>query len=238
MKIIVYDNKKIIAVIPARGGSKGIPRKNIKPLLGKPLIGWTIDEAEKSKYIDRCIVSTEDKEIAKQTVACGGEVPFLRPFELAQDDTPSIDVVLHVLDKLPGYEYVVLLQPTSPLRSAEDIDGAIEFCLERGVASCVSVMEAEHSPYWMYRLDTENLMHPLLKIPSEKSYQRQKLPKAYQLNGAVYVAKTEFVQQKRSFIGEETLGYVMPSERSWDIDTMMDFEYVEMLIQKQRKQWL
>lgn len=229
----MYKGKKILAIIPARGGSKGVPRKNIKILAGKPLIAWTIEEAKKSKFIDMCIVSTEDEEIKSVAEAWGGNVPFMRPAELAQDDTPGIEPVLHAIKMLPGYNFVVLLQATSPLRTVEDIDGAISYCLDRDCESCVSVTEAEHSPYWMYRMDEQSCLRPILKIAKEENYQRQKLPKVYQLNGAVYVASIAFLQREREFIGEETLGYVMPQERSYDIDTMMDFEVTELLLTKQ-----
>ncbi len=226
----MYKGKKILAIIPARGGSKGVPRKNIKMLAGKPLIAWTIEEAKKSKYIDMCIVSTEDQEIKSVAEKWGGNVPFMRPAELAQDDTPGIDPVLHAIKMLPGYDFVVLLQATSPLRTVEDIDGAIAYCLDGNCESCVSVTEAEHSPYWMYQMEIQGQLRSILKIEKEKSYQRQKLPKIYQLNGSVYVARVDFVQRERAFIGEETVGYVMPQERSYDIDTMLDFEVAEVLM--------
>lgn len=228
----MYKGKKILAIIPARGGSKGVPRKNIKMLAGKPLIAWTIEEAKKSKFIDMCIVSTEDEEIKSVAEEWGGNVPFMRPMELAQDDTPGIEPVLHAVKMMPGYDFVVLLQVTSPLRTVEDIDGALAYCLDRDCESCVSVTEAEHSPYWMYQMDMQKRLQPILKMEKEKSYQRQKLPKAFQLNGAVYVANVDFVQRAREFIGEETLGYVMPQERSYDIDTMMDFMMIELLLKQ------
>lgn len=226
----MYKGKKILAIIPARGGSKGVPRKNIKMLAGKPLIVWTIEEAKKSKFIDMCIVSTEDEEIKLVAEKWGGTVPFMRPMELARDDTPGIEPVLHALKMIPGYDFVVLLQVTSPLRTVEDIDGAISYCLNRDCESCVSVTEAEHSPYWMYRMDEQSCLRPILKIAKEESYQRQKLPKVFQLNGAVYVLSIAFVQREREFIGEGTLGYVMPQERSYDIDTTVDFQVVEVLM--------
>ena len=209
-----------------------MPRKNIKMLAGKPLIAWTIEEAKKSKFIDMCIVSTEDEEIKSVAEEWGGHVPFMRPAELAQDDTPGIEPVLHAITMMPGYDFVVLLQATSPLRTAEDIDGAIAYCMEQGSESCVSVTEAEHSPYWMYSMDKENRLQPILKIAKEDSYQRQKLPKVYQLNGAVYVASVDFVRQEREFIGDDTLGYVMPQERSYDIDTVLDFEVAEAVMKR------
>ena len=137
-------------------------------------------------------------------------MPFMRPAELAQDDTPGIEPVLHAIKMLPGYDFVVLLQVTSPLRTVEDIDGAIAYCLDNGSESCVSVTEAEHSPYWMYRMDDQKHLQPILEIEKEESYQRQKLPKVYQLNGAVYVASIDFVQRRKDFVEEDTLGYRMP----------------------------
>ena len=228
----MYKGKKILAVIPARGGSKGVPRKNIKILAGRPLIAWTIEEAKKSKFIDTCIVSTEDEEIKSVSEAWGGVVPFMRPEGLAQDDTPGIEPILHAIRMTPGYEFIVMLQVTSPLRTVEDIDGAIAYCLDKSCESCVSVTEVSHSPFWMYQLDEKKKMHPILQIEKEKSYQRQKLPKIYQLNGAVYVASVDLVKKQYGFIGEDTMGYVMPQERSYDIDSMLDFEVAEILMKR------
>lgn len=235
MVIFMYKDKKILAVIPARGGSKGIPRKNIKPLAGKPLIAWTIEEANKSGYVDTCIVSTEDEEIKKVAEDCGGYVPFLRPAELAQDKTSSVDVILNVLEKFSDHDYVVLLQPTSPLRLVADIDGAIDFCIKQNAESVVSVTTVVHSPYWMYTLNGKKELEPILKISEDKFYQRQSLPQIYQLNGAVYAAKTEFIKKNLGFIDSKTLGYVMPQERSLDIDTTIDFEMTEFFLTHRRR---
>ncbi len=226
----MYHDKKILAIIPARGGSKGVLRKNIRDLNGKPLIAWTIEQVRESKLIDRCVVSTEDEEIRDVALGYGGDVPFLRPKELAADDTPGIDPILHAAGKIPGYDIIVLLQVTSPLRLSSDIDGAIQYCLDMNAPSCVSVTEAECSPYWMYTLDEQKVMNPVLEISKEKSYQRQKLPVVYQLNGAVYVAGVDYLQREKSFCGSGTVGYVMPRERSYDIDTMEDFLWVEFLM--------
>ncbi len=228
----MYKDKKILAIIPARGGSKGVPRKNIKLLAGKPLIAWTIEEAKKSEFIDMCIVSTEDAEIKSVAEKWGGNVPFMRPLELAQDDTPGVDPVLHAVKMMPDYDFVVLLQVTSPLRTVEDIDGAIAYCLDNGCKSCVSVMEVEHSPYWMYQLDGQKRLKPILKIEKEQSYQRQKLPKVYQLNGAIYVTSVNFLQRQGEFIGDDTVGYVMSPERSYDIDTVLDFDVVKIMMKR------
>lgn len=222
--------KTILAIIPARGGSKGVPRKNIRLLAGKPLIAWTIEEAKKSKYIDRLILSSEDEEIIEVAKKYGCEVPFKRPIELAQDDTPGIEPVIHAINTLEGtYDYVVLLQPTSPLRTVEDIDGCIQQCIINELPACISVTEAQQSPYWMYKLDEDMRLNPLVQYDGEVN-RRQDLPKVYVLNGAVYVAKSEFIIENKSFLTEESVGYRMPAENSVDIDTEMDFAYCEWLI--------
>src|SRR5690242_3805240 len=145
----MFRDRSILAIVPARGGSKGVPRKNIRALAGKPLIGYSILAAKASRYIDRCILSSDDEEIISVARAAGCEVPFVRPAELASDAADGLDVVRHALKALPGkYDYVVNLQPTSPLRSTGDIDGAIELCVGTGARTCASVVEAQESPYW------------------------------------------------------------------------------------------
>lgn len=227
----MIEGKKILAIIPARGGSKGIPHKNIKPLAGKPLIVWTLEHARNSHYIDRCVVSTEDAEIKSVAEQWGGEV-LDRPMELAQDDTPGVAPVLHALSRLPGYDYVVLLQVTSPLRSTEDIDACISMAVEKKADTCVSVTETSVSPYWMYQKDASNVMKPILPIDKSQWFQRQKLPKVYQLNGAVFVADVTYVKQYETLVGDGFTGYVMPMERSYDIDTPIDFFLCEHLIKE------
>ena len=224
----MIGEKRVLAIIPARGGSKGVPRKNIRDVAGKPLIAWTIDAAKKSRYVDRVVVSTDDPEIAEVATRYGGEVPFLRPAELARDDTPGIAPVLHAVEAVtPAYEIVVLLQPTSPLRSAADIDSAIRTMVDGGAQACVSVVEPDKSPYWMYSRDCAGRMKPLL----EGEYAcRQEIPAVYALNGAVYVAERRWLVEKRGFMGEETLAYVMPKERSVDIDTELDLFIANQLL--------
>ncbi|MPL68885.1 CMP-N,N'-diacetyllegionaminic acid synthase [bioreactor metagenome] len=224
----MIGGKSVLAIIPARGGSKGVPRKNIRDLAGKPLIAWTIDEAKKSKYIDRLILSSEDEEIINVVKRYGCEVPFVRPQELAADDTPGIEPVLHAMKMMPRYDYIVLLQVTSPMRTVEDIDGCIERCIEQQADSCVSVTEVEKSPYWMYKLDERGKMRPLLK-KEDQYYRRQNLPKVYELNGAVYVSDSEYLEQEKSFVTEDTIGYEMSKKHSIDIDTEMDLRIVEMM---------
>lgn len=219
---------KILAVIPARGGSKGVPRKNIRDLAGKPLIAWTIEEAKKSKYIDRLILSSEDDEIIEVAKQFGCEVPFKRPLELAQDDTPGIAPVLHAIEMCPGYDYVVLLQPTSPLRTVEDIDGCIEKLLGNNAEFCVSVTEPEKSPYWMYTLENEKMV-PLLQ-QEELVVRRQELPKVYALNGAVYVGRTSSLIEEKTFLTVNTLAYIMNQKNSLDIDNEMDLLQCDQLL--------
>ncbi len=224
--------KTVLAIIPARGGSKGVPRKNIRLLAGKPLIAWTIDEAKKSKYIDRLILSSEDQEIIKVAKEYGCEVPFVRPANLAQDDTLGIEPVIHAINTLnEEYDYVVLLQPTSPLRTVEDIDGCIRHCIMMESIACLSITESQQSPYWMYKLDDEMKLNPIIKY-NETINRRQDLPKVYVLNGAVYIGESGFILKNNSFLTEETLAYQMPIERSVDIDDELDFSFCEWLINR------
>jgi len=225
----MIHGKSILAIIPARGGSKGIPRKNICMLAGKPLIAWTIEEAKKSKYIDRLIVTSEDEEIIKVAKEWGCEVPFVRPVELAQDDTPGIEPVLHAVSVLPGYDYVVLLQPTSPLRLADDIDGCIEVCLSSRAPSCVSVTEVDQHPYLMYEVDGTGYMSPFVHQEVVR-FRRQDLPPLYILNGAVYIAEQAFLWESRSFLSSLTKAYRMPKSRSFDIDDAVDLAACENLM--------
>lgn len=227
--------KSVLGIVPARGGSKGVSRKNIRLVAGKPLITWTIEEAKKSRYIDRLVLSSEDPEIIQIAQAAGCEVPFVRPAELSRDETPGIVPVLHALGELPRYDCVILLQPTSPLRSAADIDGAIEFCVGQSARLCVSVCEADKSPYWMYSLGpTGGHLQPLVPFP-DREVCRQDLPKAYVLNGAIFLADTAYLTKQKTFLSEETRAYVMPRERSLDIDTEWDFFVLENYLNREKR---
>ncbi|MDD3269161.1 MAG: acylneuraminate cytidylyltransferase family protein [Syntrophomonadaceae bacterium] len=225
----MIKQQKVLGIIPARGGSKTLPRKNVKVLAGKPLIAWTIEEARKSKYIDRLIVSSDDAEIIQVAKEWGGEVPFVRPAALAGDETPGIEPVIHALNTIgEKYDYMILLQPTSPLRTVADIDGCIHYCIRKDAPVCVSVSAADESPYWMYTLSEQRKMYPLM--PAAKLIdRRQNLPPVYVLNGAVYVAQTDYLLKTKSFISEETVAYIMPGDRSWDIDDEMDFLICDLI---------
>ena len=216
------------ALIPARGGSKGIPRKNIREIAGKPLIAWTIQAARAAAGIDAVVVSTEDAEIAAVAREWGAQVPFMRPPELAADETPGIAPVLHAIDLLPSYEAVLLLQATSPLRTTADIDGILALASESGAPAVVSVCEPEDHPNWMYRLGAGSRLEPLLPAPA--AARRQDLPPVYALNGAMYFARTPWLRETCGFLGDDTRGYPMPPERSVDIDTPLDWRVAEMLL--------
>jgi len=222
---------KLLALIPARGGSKGIPGKNIKQLAGKPLLGWTIDSAKQASCVDQIVVSTDDEEIASVARELGAEVPFMRPSDLATDHAPAIDLVMHALEQLPDVDWVLLLQPTSPLRTAEDIESIVRLCIERGASSAVSVTEADKHPYWMYECDERGRLQRVISDQPVIT-RRQDLPLAYALNGALYLACREWFFEHRLFIGPNTLGYVMPKERSVDLDTPQDWNWVEYLIEQ------
>lgn len=222
----------IVAIIPARGGSKTIPRKNIRLLNGKPLIYYTIKEAQSSKYIHRVLVSTEDREIAEIAKGYGAEV-VPRPVELAQDDIPSLLVYQQVIKHLEQVEdfspnIIVALQPTSPLRKAEDIDEAIEKFLRTGCDSIVSVCEVEHPLQWMYTLEGDKVKAVL--EDAERITRRQDAPKVYRLNGAVYVIYRDVIMKQNRVLGGDMRAYIMPSERSIDLDTELDFRLTELLM--------
>lgn len=220
----------ILAVITARGGSKGVPGKNIKIAGGKPLIAWVIEAAKGASLIDRLILSSDDADIIGVAEEWGCEAPFVRPAALARDESLTIDVVLHTLDMISGYDYVVLLQPTSPLTKSEHIDGCIRQCIELRAKTLVSVCEVAKSPYWMFKKDETNRLTPFLG-QEYLNKRRQDLPKAYIPTGAVYVAATDWLRENRSFYTEETSGYLVPRQYALDIDTTMDFLVFETLLE-------
>ena len=224
------DRPKTLAVIPARGGSKGVAKKNIKPLAGKPLIAWAIESALRSELLDAVVISTEDEEIAAVARDWGASVPFLRPSALARDDTPGIEPIMHALGQLPDFDAVLVLQPTSPLRTTEDIDACIELAQKLRAPSAVSVTKPEKHPLWMYRIDADLCLHALIDAPAVS--RRQDLPAVYALNGALYYARTEWLHRHRTLVSAETVAYVMPPERSIDLDTLLHWEFAELLLKK------
>mgnify|MGYP003650616170 CR=1 FL=1 len=223
------DNKGVLAIITARGGSKGLPRKNVLPLGGVPLIAWTVRAALNAQCIGRVVVSTDDKEIAQVARDAGAEVPFRRPAVLASDTATSVDVVAHALQEVPGHTRAVLLQPTSPFRTAADLDAGHTIWDGSDTPGCVSVCEAVDSPWLMYYSDAAGRLSRLMPEPPG-GLRRQDLPKTLVLNGAFYFFDlAEFFAQQR-LVFAEGLGFEMPQDRSLDIDTLADFEAAERQI--------
>ena len=235
--------RNFLAIIPARGGSKGIPKKNIVNLCGKPLIGWSIDVALKTKDISRVIVSTDDEEIATIAKEHGAEVPFIRPKKLAEDHTPTIDVLRHAIGWLNEnermlYDAIVLLEPTSPIRSHEDISKAIKLFLDKQADSVVSVIEIEkhYNPEWQFLIKKDNMLSCFVnKNISDIASRRQELRSTYIRNGAVYVIKTDNIFGDSSGLyGKKVYAYVMNKESSIDINTPDDLLKAELIMKKNR----
>lgn len=233
----MFKNIRIIALITARAGSKGLPGKNIKPFFGKPLLAWSIFVARKSKYVDTVMVSTDGKEVADVARRYGAEVPFLRPPRLATSGARLIDVITHHLGALKkrgeSYDCLLLLQPTSPLRTAEDIDASIELMFKKNARSVISVSESVHHPWLAQRLLPDGGMKYFSKSRAMNK-NRQELPRFYEINGAIYLIRTEALMRNKKLLFRDSYAYIMPRERSVDIDTIDDFQYAEYLKRKSR----
>ncbi|MBW1853896.1 MAG: acylneuraminate cytidylyltransferase family protein [Deltaproteobacteria bacterium] len=230
----MMNKEKILAIITARGGSKGIPQKNTRELLGKPLIAYSIQAALQSRTLNKIIVSTDNETIAHISKKYGAEVPFLRPKHLATDTATSLSVLQHAVSYLAekeGYlaDIIVCLQPTSPLRSAGDIDQAVTLCMNTGADSVVSLCKVEHHPYWMKKV-VEGRVYPLMEVDDEEYPRRQDLPPVYQLNGAIYVTRKKILMEEERVLGEHTLAHIMSQERSIDIDTPIDLKLAELIM--------
>ncbi|MAJ44736.1 MAG: acylneuraminate cytidylyltransferase [Candidatus Marinimicrobia bacterium] len=222
-------SKQTLTIIPARGGSKRIKNKNTKKLLGKSLINWTIESALKSKYVNRVIVSTDNKKISNEAKRSGIEVPFLRPPKLSTDKAKSIDLVLHAIKNIPGYEWILLLQPTSPLRTSKDIDNIFKLCFKKKALSVVSVCSVNQHPYKMFTINKNLYLKSLIK-KKNKDEVRQNLPKTYITNGALYLVNISWLKKRKKFIDFDTIGYEMPPEKSVDIDTLNDWYLAENIL--------
>ncbi len=225
----------MIAIIPARGGSKGLPGKNIKPMNGKPLIAYTIEAAIKSKNIDRVIVSTDDEEIAKVSQQFGGEIPFMRPAELATDTAGSIDVFKYTLERLESDEGIVLnnfvvLQPTSPLRTAQHIDEAITLFFEKKANAVVSYCREAHPIFWHKYLAENGKLENIFN-GDYYGKGRQEIRTTYYPNGAIYVFNKEYIFNNDDY-SVDCYPYIMDRMFSIDIDTIDDFRYAEFLMKQ------
>lgn len=232
----MYKEKKILALIPARGGSKGIKDKNIIDLCGKPLIAYTIEAAKKSAYIDMVIVSTDSKKIASVSKEYGARVPFMRPERLATDNATTLDVVIHAIDFVKqgkdDYNTLILLQPTSPLRTNKEIDEAIEKHFLYDELGLVSVSEVDDNPILIRTInDAENLV-PLLDTNS--TCRRQDMPKYYRVNGCIYLNKIDEINGETSF-NDNRLAYVIPKEHAVDIDGMIDLNVARYYLENRGK---
>ena len=223
---------KMMAIIPARGGSKGLPRKNLRPLGGIPLIAWTIKAAKESQLIDFVVVTSDDPEILDIAQQFGADHLISRPKFLASDNATTIQVVDHVLELLPPPKTFVLLQPTSPLRSSAVLNHAIDFFIENNALSLVSVTESSESPYWTFLIQNQSLVPviPTLQMPNL----RQQIPKTFVLNGAIYISDTQLFLKIRKFVSEYSLPYIMEKQISIDIDSLEDFEAASIILERQR----
>jgi len=231
----MYKGNTILCVIPARGGSKGLPGKNIKDLAGRPLIAHSIEQAKRSRYVDRVIVSTDSGEIADIARSFGADVPFLRPAELATDTSSTIDVLLHAMDWMEmkenfAFDILLLLHATTPLRSVIDIEQCIELLVDKDADNVFSVTEAHRNPYFNMVEVTENGRIALVK--EGRCMTRQSAPTVYDMNSSVYAWWTEVLKQKKGLFLPKTSIFVMPKERSIDIDDLLDFRIAEMLLKE------
>lgn len=232
----MYRDKKVLCIIPARAGSKGLTGKNIKELLGKPLIAYSIKQAKQSKYIDRVIVSTESPEVAENSRQYGAEVPFLRPQELAADNSSIFDVLIHAIEWVERnenyvFDILVLLHANTPLRTIEDIDNCIQLLVEESADSVFSVTEAHRNPYFNMVELQEGTKVRLVK-EGNNYINRQDAPVVYDMNSSIYVWWKDILRQKKSPFLEKSRIYVMPKERSIDIDDALDFKIAEMLMKE------
>jgi N-acylneuraminate cytidylyltransferase len=237
----MYKDFKVLAVIPARGGSKGIPKKNIKPILGKPLLAWSISAAQASRYIDRTIVSTDSEEIAEVARRWGAEAPFLRPPQFARDDTPDLPVFAHCLawlEEQEGYEpdLIAHLRPTGPLRTGREIDEAIELLVSHPEADSVrSVQQPSKPPFKMWRPQGDYIVPfaALGGIKDSHTMPRQLLPVVYETTADIGVCRTKTILEKKSVIGDVVLPYLLKRPTA-DIDQEIDFEIAEFLLGKRQ----
>ena len=229
----MFAGRRVLALIPARGGSKGLPHKNVAPLGGRPLIAWTIAAALGTAQVDDVVVSTDDEVIARAAVAAGARTPFRRPAALAADGSHMREVVEHALAALAQAgetcDWLLLLQPTSPLRTAAHIEAAFARLAETGGQAVVSVCEAEHSPQWMGELPPDGNMASFCARPATQ-VNRQQLARFYRLNGAVYLAAVDYWRDAGGFLGAATYAYIMAQDDSVDVDSGLDLELAEVIL--------
>jgi N-acylneuraminate cytidylyltransferase/CMP-N,N'-diacetyllegionaminic acid synthase len=238
---ILIQSRSLLAIIPARGGSKTIKDKNIRSLAGRPLIAWTIEAAKTSKYVDRVVVSTDSEAIAGISKTWGADVPFLRPPDLATDEAPGNDVIVHCLrwireNEPRAYDFFIYLQPTSPLRTSAHIDAAMEQMVgDPAAEALVSVAEAADHPYWLKIIDDRGRLASW-RPDGRPMSRRQDLPKLYILNGAIYIARPHVFDAHPDFYAGPCLGFVMDRTSSVDIDDENEFAFAEFLLNRRSRQ--
>lgn len=233
----MIEGKRVLALVPARGGSKGLPRKNIMDLCGRPLLGWPVNAARRSRYVDKVIVSTDDAEIAEKARQEGAEVPFMRPAELATDQATSFMVVEHAVRFLEGnggaYDYLVLLEPTSPLTESSDVDKALEeLVANREIADSiisVSKVEAAH-PAFDVSVTGKGLIRPYVAAEFSNAGRRQDISELYFFDGSLYITDVAVYLLKKSFYHDRTLAHISPKWKSLEVDDMIDFVCVEAIM--------
>jgi len=230
----MYKNKRILAIIPARGGSKRLKKKNILNLGSKPLVSWTIEASINSKYVDETVVTSDLDEVLN-IARTYGLTPLKRPTSLAQDTTTSVDVVIHTINLYKEFDYIILLQPTSPFRTYKHIDEAIESLFKKNADAIISVCESEHSPIWSSTLDKSLCMENFM----DKKYlnrRSQNLDVFYRLNGAIYICNVkQLLKEKTLFIKKNIFAYEMSQEDSVDIDTKLDFLVAQVIIKEKNE---
>ncbi len=221
----MFKKQKILALVPARKGSKSIKNKNLKLFKKKPLIAWTLISALKSKFIDNIVVSTDCLQIKKISEKYVANVPFVRPKNLASDKSKTISVVMHLLSKVEEYDYIILLQPTSPLRSSQDIDNCIRLLINKNKDSLVSLCQNTNHPNLTYAIKKNKMF----KLTKKSMKRRQDAEKFFTINGAIYISKISWVKKNKKLFDDKSVPFIMPFERSIDIDDEIDWKIGELL---------
>jgi CMP-N,N'-diacetyllegionaminic acid synthase len=223
----MISGRRVLALVVGRGGSKGLPRKNVLDLCGRPVVAWSVAAARGSRYVDRVVISSDDEDIIAAAVAAGADAPFVRPAELASDNVQLPAVMMHTLDAVPGpWDYLVLLQASSPLRDAADIDACIERIDATGAPTCLSVSETLAPPYQTFLMNGDGRLQTVIDSDLVNR-RRQDMPNTYQLNGAVVVVQTEWFRRHRKTFAENAVGAIIPFAHGIDIDSATDFALAE-----------
>ena len=230
----MINNKNVLAIIPARGGSKGLPGKNVRDLCGKPLIQWSIEAALNSRYIDKVIVTTDDENIANIARSVGADIPFIRPKELASDESPSSEAILHALDyfeEQESYEYFVLLEPTSPLTESKDIDQALFELDDSKYSSIVGIANVQdYHPEFCVKKSKDNHILKFNGASFDAPSRRQDLEPVYSFDGSLYISRVKSYKENKTFYHSLTLGYLCEEWKRFEIDTLTDFIIVEAIL--------